>query len=133
MFLILLAYHIIRVRNVMTFCQHVTLKFRHSFFPDTSNIWNYLSSFIKNAPTLNAFKKHYMDFVNITPGTFPSFTHQQYILNIFGGGGGGGGKMGKYLTPYLLCGIHNPVGLKHTKMYTYMCWSTSCTQGPASF
>ena len=58
-----------------------TLKFRHNFLPDTSNSWNYLASFIKNAPTLNAFKKRYMDFVNITPN--------------------------------LVYGIHNPVGLKY--------------------
>ena len=44
-----------------------TLKFRHSFFPDTSNSWNYLSSFIKNAPTLNVFKKRYMEFFIVTP------------------------------------------------------------------
>ena len=44
-----------------------TLKFRHSFFPDTSNSWNYLSSFIKNAPTLNVFKKRYMEFLIVTP------------------------------------------------------------------
>ena len=29
-------------------------------------------------------------------GTFPSYPHQQYILNIFPPPGGGGGKMGKY-------------------------------------
>ena len=44
-----------------------TLKFRYSFFPDTSNCWNYLSSFIKNAPSLNVFKKRYIEFFNITP------------------------------------------------------------------
>ena len=44
-----------------------TLKFRYSFFPDTSNSWNYLSSFIKSSPTLNVFKKRYMEFFNVTP------------------------------------------------------------------
>ena len=44
-----------------------TLKFRHSFFPDISNPWNYLSSLIKNAPTLNVFKKRYMEFFIVTP------------------------------------------------------------------
>ena len=43
-----------------------TLKFRHSFFPDISNSWNYPSSFIKNAPTLNVFKKRYMEFFIVT-------------------------------------------------------------------
>ena len=36
-----------------------TQKFKYSFFPDTSNSWNLLSSFIKNSPSLNIFKKRY--------------------------------------------------------------------------
>ena len=44
-----------------------TLKFRYSFFPDTSNSWNHLSSFIKSSPSLNIFKKRYMEFFNVTP------------------------------------------------------------------
>ena len=44
-----------------------TQKFRYSFFPDTSNSWNLLSSFIKSSPTLNIFKKRYMKFFNINP------------------------------------------------------------------
>ena len=44
-----------------------TLKFRHSFFTDTSNCWNYLSSLIKNASTLNVFKKRYMEFFIVMP------------------------------------------------------------------
>ena len=42
-----------------------TLKFGYSFFPDTLNSWNNLSSFIKSAPTLNIFKKRYMGFFNV--------------------------------------------------------------------
>ena len=46
-----------------------TLKFRYSFFPDTSNSWNYLSSFIKSSPTLEVFKKRYMDFFKVIPNS----------------------------------------------------------------
>ena len=44
-----------------------TQKFRYSFFPDTSNSWNQLSSFIKNSSSLNIFKKRYMEFFNVEP------------------------------------------------------------------
>ena len=44
-----------------------TQKFRYSFFPDTSNSWNQLSSFIKNSSSLDVFKKRYMEFFNVTP------------------------------------------------------------------
>ena len=44
-----------------------TQKFSYSFFPDTSNSWNYISTFIKNSSTLNVFKKRYMEFFDITP------------------------------------------------------------------
>ena len=44
-----------------------TLKFRHSFFPDTLNSWNNLRSFIKRSPPLNIFKKRYIVFLNVTP------------------------------------------------------------------
>ena len=43
-----------------------TLKFRYSFLPDTSNSWNVLSSFIKNSPSLDIFKKRYLKFFSIT-------------------------------------------------------------------
>ena len=46
-----------------------TLKFRYSFFPDTSNSWNYLSSFIKSSPSLTVFKKRYLAFFNVTPNS----------------------------------------------------------------
>ena len=44
-----------------------TQKFKNSFFPDTSNSWNLLSSFIKNSPTLEIFKKRYMEFFDTSP------------------------------------------------------------------
>ena len=44
-----------------------TLNFRYSFFPDALNSWNLLSSFIKSSPSLNVFKKRYMEFFNVTP------------------------------------------------------------------
>ena len=37
-----------------------TLKFRYSFFPDTLNSWNMLSSLIRSSPSLDIFKKRYM-------------------------------------------------------------------------
>ena len=46
-----------------------TLKFRYSFFPDTFNSWNYLSSLIKMSPTLDVFKIRYMKFFNVTPNS----------------------------------------------------------------
>ena len=46
-----------------------TLKFRYSFFPDTSNSWNYLSNFIKCAPFLNVFKKRFMEFFGVVPNS----------------------------------------------------------------
>ena len=42
-----------------------TLKFRYSFFPDTSNSWNLLSSFIKSSTSLYIFKKRYMEFFRV--------------------------------------------------------------------
>ena len=44
-----------------------TNKFRNSFFPDTSNSWNLLSSFIKSSLSLNIFKKRYMEFFYVSP------------------------------------------------------------------
>ena len=44
-----------------------TLKFRYSFFPDVSSSWNSLSTFIKNAPSLDVFKKRLMNFFNVSP------------------------------------------------------------------
>ena len=44
-----------------------TLRFRYSFFPDTSNSWNHFSTLIKCSPTLNVFKKRYMEFFNDAP------------------------------------------------------------------
>ena len=44
-----------------------TLKFRDSFFPDTSNYWYHLSRFIKTIPSLYIFQKRYMEFFNVTP------------------------------------------------------------------
>ena len=44
-----------------------TLKFRYSFFPDTSHSWNLLSSFIKSSPSLSIFKRRYMNFFNVIP------------------------------------------------------------------
>ena len=41
--------------------------FYYSFFPATSNSWNHLSTLIKCSPTLNVFKKRYMDFFNDAP------------------------------------------------------------------
>ena len=42
------------------------LKFRYTFFPDTLNSWNHLSSFIKSSISLNVFKKRLMEFFNVT-------------------------------------------------------------------
>ena len=44
-----------------------TRKFRYTFFPDTLNPWNHLSSFIKSSISLNVFKKRLMEFFNVTP------------------------------------------------------------------
>ena len=44
-----------------------TQKFKYSFFPDTSYSWKLLSSFIKLSPSLNIFKKRYMEFFNVSP------------------------------------------------------------------
>ena len=43
------------------------LRFRYTFFPYTSNSWNHLSTLIKCSPTLNVFKKRYMEFFNDAP------------------------------------------------------------------
>ena len=43
-----------------------TLKFRYSFFLDTLNSWNSVSSFISSVPTLNIFKMRDIVFFNIT-------------------------------------------------------------------
>ena len=40
------------------------LSYLHAL-PDTSNSWHFLSSFIKNAPSLNIFKKRYLEFFRV--------------------------------------------------------------------
>ena len=40
-----------------------TLKFQYTFFPDTLNSWDHLSSFIKSSISLNVFKKRLMEFL----------------------------------------------------------------------
>ena len=42
-----------------------TLKYRYSFFPHSVNCWNQLSSFIKSSPSINIFKKRYMEFFKV--------------------------------------------------------------------
>ena len=44
-----------------------TQKYRYCFFPDTSNAWNLLRSFIKSSPSLSIFNKRYMNFFIIKP------------------------------------------------------------------
>ena len=51
-----------------------TLKFRYSFFPDVSNSWNCLSNFIKNSPSLDVFKKRFLEFFKVTQILFLVYT-----------------------------------------------------------
>ena len=44
-----------------------TLKYRYSFFPDTTHAWNLLSDFIKSSPSLSIFKKRLLTFFNSKP------------------------------------------------------------------
>ena len=74
-----------------------TLKFRYSFFPDTSNSWSHLSSFIKTSPSLYVFQKRYMDLFNVTPNPIYGI-HNPVGL--------------KYLTRLR-------VGLSHLRAHTY--------------
>ena len=57
--------------NVLPAC---TQKYRYSFFPDKSNAWNLLSSFIKSSPSLSIFKKRYSDFFIVKPTLYMKFT-----------------------------------------------------------
>ena len=41
-----------------------TLKYRHSFFPDTSYAWNLLGDSIKTSPSLTIFKNRLLTFFN---------------------------------------------------------------------
>ena len=43
-----------------------TLKYRYSFFPHSTNSWNQFSSFIKTSPSINIFKKRYMEFFKVS-------------------------------------------------------------------
>ena len=47
---------------------------RYSLFPDCSNSWNHISSFIKTSSTLNIFKKRYMTF-------FEMSCHPTYLIH----------------------------------------------------
>ena len=44
-----------------------TLKYRYSFFPDTTHAWNLLSDFIKTSPSLSIFKNRLLTFFNSKP------------------------------------------------------------------
>ena len=46
-----------------------TRMYRCRLFPDTSNAWNLLSSFIKISPSLSIFKQNNVDFFIVKPNT----------------------------------------------------------------
>ena len=75
-----------------------TLKYRYSFFPDSSNSWNLLSTFIKSSPSLDVFKKRYMEFFSIAPSPVFGIHNPQGL---------------KYLTRLR-------VGLSHLRSHKYL-------------
>ena len=60
-----------RLHNTRMIRQEVmstrTLKFMYSFFPDVTKSWSNLSNLIKNAPSIEVFKKRLMEFFKVSP------------------------------------------------------------------